>query len=202
MLAWYNVCCGTVLLYTRMGSNRGNPQSTIMYCTQSNHTHSNGTTAPSRNSAVEQYLVLLRYTYLRSQQVLMPGKRGLYLCAGHAQGDAGAPQRRGPQRGGGHAPAGRLPVRRGERSGTLFLFFCAFFCAFVSPVGVRHEECWLQQHLAPQHLLTVLWCCFMLLRGCMMLRGFCTPCAIPRVCSVGHRTGATCKGPFAACFMA
>ena len=36
------------LVYTRIGSSRGNPQSTIMQCTQNIHTHSNGTTAPSR----------------------------------------------------------------------------------------------------------------------------------------------------------
>ena len=37
-------------LYTRIGSDRGNPQSTIMYRIQNIHTHSNGTTAPSRKS--------------------------------------------------------------------------------------------------------------------------------------------------------
>ena len=37
-----------VCLYcTRKGSDRGNPQSTIKYCTENIHTHSNGTTAPS-----------------------------------------------------------------------------------------------------------------------------------------------------------
>ena len=38
----------TNLLYTRIGSDRGNPHSTIMHCIQNIHTHSNGTTAPSR----------------------------------------------------------------------------------------------------------------------------------------------------------
>ena len=36
------------LLYTRIGRNRGNPQSTNMQSTQSIHSHSDGTTAPSR----------------------------------------------------------------------------------------------------------------------------------------------------------
>ena len=35
------------LLYTRIGSDRGNSHSTIMHCIQNIRTHSNGTTAPS-----------------------------------------------------------------------------------------------------------------------------------------------------------
>ena len=34
------------VLYTRKGSDRGNPQSTIMYCIKNIPTHSNGTTSP------------------------------------------------------------------------------------------------------------------------------------------------------------
>ena len=34
------------LLYTRKGSDRGNPQSTIMHRVQNTYTHSNGTTSP------------------------------------------------------------------------------------------------------------------------------------------------------------
>ena len=36
--------------YTRKGSDRGNPQSTILHCIEKIHTHSNGTAAPSRQS--------------------------------------------------------------------------------------------------------------------------------------------------------
>ena len=46
-------------LYTRKGSNRGNPQSTIMYRIQNIHTHSNGTTAPSRKSSPAHFAMLL-----------------------------------------------------------------------------------------------------------------------------------------------
>ena len=45
----YEACTPTFrvsCLYTREGSDSGNPQSTISYCRQSFHTHSNGTTAP------------------------------------------------------------------------------------------------------------------------------------------------------------
>ena len=37
-------------IYTRIGSDGGKPQRTTMYCAQNIHTHSNGTTAPSRKS--------------------------------------------------------------------------------------------------------------------------------------------------------
>ena len=50
-------CAGTAL-YTRKGSNRENPQSTIMYRIQNIHTHSNGTTAPSRKSFPAHFAML------------------------------------------------------------------------------------------------------------------------------------------------
>ena len=45
-------------LYTRIGSNRGNSQSTIMCRKQNIHTHSNGTAAPSRKSFPSHFAIL------------------------------------------------------------------------------------------------------------------------------------------------
>ena len=57
----YQPTCLWGVLYTRIGSDRGNPPSTIMYCIQNIHTHSNGTTAPSRKAFPALFAILVQY---------------------------------------------------------------------------------------------------------------------------------------------
>ena len=51
-------CLANNSLYTRKGSDRGSSQSTIMHCIQNVHTHTNGTTAPSRKSLPAHFAML------------------------------------------------------------------------------------------------------------------------------------------------